>query len=282
MTSKLMAMKSKAKSTQGTLGGLVFEQKEIIEKESRIREIGNISEILGFIKDLGGKRVICGFDWDNTISMRNGCNVPLRDGNVTIETMDALNKMNVMWFIATSRYAGVNVEAPIIQKLLKQRMDELSSSGQGRTFNECVKTGVQEKYNALPPLAQQAQVGYAGLNPPDVTAIRLLDEKESPDTALIYGNVIYSGGRGKDFTSNKGRAFVKLMANGILPAANMFDVLIFVDNDLEHIKAVIKEFDNSGFGDKLLPIYYPQLPMTLPEDSSCGVVFDISNCLTGK
>lgn len=259
------------------LGGSVFESKQ--ESVDKVKRISDIAEVLTYIENLGGKRVICAFDWDNTISERNGCDLPLRDGIETIQTFDDLNKMGVQWFISTSRYAGVNVETQMIKEVFSERKNILSRSGEGRTFNECIRDGVKAKYVALPALKGQAAVGYSGINPSNVVAIKLRDEKGLPDTALIYGNVVYSGGGGYGYKSNKGRAFVRLMANGILPAANMFDVFIFVDNDMPHIEAVISEFDNSGFGDKVLALHYPQLPSNLPANELCGPRFDLEGCL---
>jgi hypothetical protein len=265
-----------------SLGGLVFKHEDNIQTEPRIIQIENIHDILAIINHLHGMRVICAFDWDNTISLRNGCNLPLREGRDTSETLQTLNNLGVMWFIATSRYSGFDFDTPPIKDLLNQNVGELTDSEQKRIFNQCVITGVHQKYIALPPLAHQAMVGYSGLNPQDVVSIRISDRGENPNNVLIYGNVIYSGGLGKDNSSNKGRAFVKLMANGILPSSNLFDAFIFVDNDIGHIQAVIDEFDSSGFGYKLLPIYYPQLPFTLPADRSCSNIFGISGCLIGK
>lgn len=235
-----------------------------------IEKLEDIINTLGYFEN---KRIICAFDWDNTISLRNGCNFPLRDGQNTVQVMEILNDINVMWFVLTSRYAGMDVNTPSIQKLIPSSYDKI------KLFNNCIKAGIDQKYTVLPPLKVQAQKGYKGLNPPDVVSIKLRTENNLEDTALIYGNVVYSGSsKGQ---SNKGKALIKLMANGILPTAMMFDFFIFVDNDMDHINSVIDEFNKAGLENKIVPIYYPQEPLLMMDDS-CDLNFRLDECLMSK
>jgi hypothetical protein len=219
--------------------------------------------------------VICGFDYDNVISYRDGCELPLRDplttngipiimrrlpfngnGKRTIETFEKLNDMGITWFILTSRLKGLDANSLPIKSLLGEREDPQAH------FNSCIRNWVDHMRSTLPPLQKQTQIGYKALYPDDVLTVDL-----HPNSAVIYKNIIFAGGEYNSFT-DKGRVIESLMAQGTLPQATSFDYFLFVDNDLNHINSVIKSFRNIGSLTKLIAIHYPQTPL-LDSNAAC-------------
>jgi hypothetical protein len=242
-----------------------------------INQISNIGQLMGIVHQLNGKRVVCALDWDNTISRVNGCNFPLRDRE-TLPVTQALNDMNITWFILTSRYGGISVDDPAVQEILTSRgyLNTRSWSAD-EIFNECVRWSVEELHESLPSLKEQSLKGFVGLNPPDVQTVRLSHYTGS-EPALVYGSVVYSGPGAA--SSNKGRSVIKLMANGVIPTANMFDYFIFVDNDIMHLSAMVQAFTRMGILDKLIALHYPQEPLLEVGDGGvCQASLDLLQCL---
>jgi hypothetical protein len=99
-------------------------------------------------------------------------------------------------------------------------------------------------------------------------------------SSYVYGGVIYSGSPSSKLGSNKGRVLINFIVNGILPSANGFDYLIFIDNDKSHVLAVIKSFEKAGIGHKLIAIYYPQnLSHEVQRTMPCKSSFNVNGCL---
>lgn len=246
------------------------------EALQHVRQIANIGQLMSVVHTLDGKRVVCALDWDNTISRVNGCNFPLRDPE-TLPVTQALNEMNITWFILTSRYGGLSADDPMVQQVLRSRGIYSTSMSDTEVFNECVRWSVEELQQALPSLYEQSQKGFAGLNPPEVRTVHL-SHYGGAEPALVYGSVVYSGPGAQ--SSNKGRSVIKLMANGVIPTANMFDHFIFVDNDVMHLSAMVQAFTRAGIRDKLIALYYPQDPQLEMDSGLCQQPsLDVLACL---
>lgn len=240
-----------------------------------VQSITNINQILGIVNELTGERIVCALDWDNTISQANGCNLPLRDTD-TIAVTQTLNDMDITWFILTSRYGGMNLQDPMVQHILRAQNLREEDLTDNEIFKQCVRWSVDNLHESLPPLQEQSQKGFSGLNPNDVHIVNL-SHYGGEEPAIIYGSVVYSGGG--IGSSNKGRSVIKLMANGIIPTASMFDYFIFVDNDIMHLSAMVQAFTRAGILHKLIPLWYPQEPLLEEPTPTCTGSLALHMCL---
>ena len=243
--------------------------------DNNMGTINHISEIINIVSYLKDKYILGAFDWDNCISLTDGCNLPLRDpklevnprffnpvkdngdGKKVLETFNSLNDYNVNWFVLTARLGG-DGSKEIIETTDFPR--KFTQDDKVARVNKCVIDSVNDIWKILPFNNHKYQSGSRlfPLIPTEMRHLEIISGKRSEFTTFIYGGVIYSGSSTSD--SNKGRALIKSIIFGILPDPDDFDYIIFVDNDDYNIKSVIDEFNKVGLRHKLIPIYYPQNP----------------------
>lgn len=263
-------------------------------EQPKIQTINHISQIVDIVDTLHGT-IIIAFDWDNCISLVDGCNLPLRDpldpddprengnGERVLETFDALNQRRIKYFVITSRLKGLNIEL-IMGKTNLFGARTPYPYRRVRAL-ECIKEHAMAFHEALPFLSKDIHNNpIQGLNPPDPVIKEHRRDGLRYAYSIIFENIIFAGSSSKTHRSNKGYALVHYMANGILPTADQFDHFIFVDNEMRHINNVISAFEEAGFQDKLIPIYYPQDPMfnVIANKELCTSMHDIDACFGQK
>lgn len=249
---------------------------DLITSRDNMGVINHMEELTEITSYIANKKVIAGFDWDNCISLTNGCNLPLRDpkksgdrkhdpvstnsdGKRTIKFFNFLNENNINWFVLTARLNGdgfdeiVNTtEFPITYSI----MDKINK------INNCIFKGTSIMWEALPGCFENHKHSeisklFTNNNVIELTHIDIIKNVPEKFTTYLCNNVIYAGASGR-ITSNKGRAFIRMIIHNYLP--NDFDYVMFVDNDDYNLHAVIDEFTKVGLRHKLLPIFFPQNP----------------------
>lgn len=233
--------------------------------------IDSFDEIKIILEDLNPNknRIIMGFDWDNCISLYNGCQSPLRENEITIDVFDYINKMNILWFIITARFGG---DDPSTSINFDEAPDEIKLSHSGI----CIKKMVDSMYEELSPMVNRINVGR--LDTENVLIIKhefggISDENCA--YSIINRGVVFAGGRSDNF--NKGKAILNYMAMGFLPPVMDWDVFIFVDNDLDNVIKVENAFRAGGFSNKLITVYYPQIPLLY---GKCNNNYNPKRCFT--
>lgn len=239
-----------------------------MDTDNDIDEISHIREVLDIIDGLDG-RIIIGFDWDNCISLINGCNLPLRDsvddvynngdGDLVLRVFEELNQAKIPFFVMTSRLKGYSLDDFANTDEYFPGLDDWEIR-RSRTI-ECVKRNVRSMHRALPFLSPEEHNNpLPGLNPREPEVVVHKRHGIAYASSIIFENIIFAGSHGGLYRSNKGFALINYMILGILPAANKFDHFIFVDNDMMHVNNIIHAFDDAGIRDKLIILYYPQHP----------------------
>jgi hypothetical protein len=238
-----------------------------------IKTISSIKQVIDIIDDIKTPIVI-GFDWDNCISLSNGCNFPFREDDITSNVFKQLNKKNIPWFVMTSRLQGISYNTQI----LKQINPKLTL----QQFNQCIINMINNMELFLKELDHY---NTPKLNTPTLTTFVDIDDKCN---IHFTKNVVFAGGisyyydllskRLKILTC-KGYAFKKMVENNLLPR---FKTFIYVDNDIVHLNAIItifKELKKLNLVDKdvnLICLFYPQIPL-ISSLENCDV-YDIDKC----
>jgi hypothetical protein len=257
------------------------------QKGDEYLDITSITELLPILTELSreNSNVLIGFDWDNTVSLENGCNTPLREGDTTLDFFKQVNDLNIPWFVLTARLRGDSLLEDtyyteplyitfdlddddtqdfgewISLPLAPPHTEAPSVNDKKERRKRCVRKFVKGMHKALPPLDNASNI--AGLYPTLPQAI------ETPDyqTIIIYKGIVFAGG-------GKGIALNKLLDDNVLP--NDFDRFVFVDNDRGHVNSVIQAFTERGQREKLLAVHYNQDPLLRCETERH---FSISKCL---
>lgn len=234
--------------------------------------IHKFNEITNIISELNPEtnKIIIGFDWDNCISLYNGCQSPLRDGVETTETLDYINDLQILWFIITARFGGKD---PSTKSAFNQQQNDTTSTSHAGI---CIGNMVESMYEELPPMKDRIPVGK--IDTDDVLLIKHqfgASNVEKTGYTIINNGVIFAGGKTDNF--NKGKAIISYMAMGYLPPVIDWDYFVFVDNDLTNVIQVENAFKVNGFYDKLITIYYPQTPLLY---GTCQNSYNASQCFT--
>jgi hypothetical protein len=204
-------------------------------------KIQHINQLSPLVEYLRNKKVVAAFDWDNCISLTNGCNLPLRDPNTTInskyfdqvannqsgentvEFFNLLNDFNVNWFILTARMRGDGYKE--IENSYK--FDDISPENINRKISHCIGLATHSIWEALPPFNYH---NYSMLSPlftnDNVIELKhtdIIKQKEHTFTTCICNNIVYAGSSSKHVDSNKGKALIRLMIYNLLPSVDDFD-----------------------------------------------------------
>lgn len=238
--------------------------------------IKHITEIKNIIDSLEGY-IMAAFDWDNCISLTDGCNLPLRDpitddlngsGDQVLEFFDYLNKINIPWFIITARLKGRNEDYYFNDTAYLKKY----------YFNSYIISEVHSMMEALPPLHLKNRTQKV-MSPEIIKHISYKDPDLPPyiNHSIRYHNIIFAGGRCSE-TTNKGPVLIYYIRHDIIP--NNFDYFLFIDNDIKHINSVISSFTQYGLRDKLIAIYYPQNPYLIRQlPIGTSVNYKIGPCI---
>ncbi len=211
-------------------------------------KIDNINAIYNLISDIRAKeqnetpKILVAFDWDNTISMVDGCELPLREENTKEVIENLATHLNTKIFVLTSRLNGGNVDQVGKNSLIiAKRM-----------------------HQALPILTQSTPLKGVGD----------FQIKDTNNYVLYDNGIVFAGSSDNDKScstsgSCKGKALAQLI-DGVdiqtgeneFKKVNLgeFDVLIFVDNDRGHLDAVQEAFAQRPDREKIHLIYYKQNP----------------------
>jgi hypothetical protein len=251
-----------------------------------IQSIMDMYPIMDRITSSGKKRVYVASDWDNCITMYDGCNLPLRDGEDTKNFFSMLNEIGIPWFVLTSRYHGIKREE-IASSLVVQ-----AEKASGRRFDvpnmdklieytsNCLAKDVLDMISALPALDPSVNRLTGNIGSVDTLVIYDLPMYQKDELIILHRNVVFAGTRNPSEearNSNKGIAFDLMIKRGMLPQPDSTDYFIFMDNDLPKIQDVIQAAELIGIRDKLIPIYYPQEPRA---QGICQSTYDISACMS--
>lgn len=208
-------------------------------------EINHIQQIIPIIDSLKGS-IIVAVDWDNCISLTDGCDLPLRDpiepynnptnngnGRAVHQTFRELNSKNIKWFIITARLHGNSA----LDLSYHKSIDTIYAKT--ACFNSCIINATNAMHDALPELSKQKLL----------TPVK---PELGKYNSITYNNIIFAGG-------SNGKAKV-LIDNIKHKKLNNFTYLIFIDNDYQNILSVSNAFKTHGIRDKLISIFYPQFP----------------------
>lgn len=233
---------------------MAMESPETIRKNDHgysnqnFHKIDSINAIYNLISDIRSKiqsetpKIAVAFDWDNTISMVDGCELPLREEN-TKEVIDNLvTLLNAKIFVLTSRLDGGSVDQV------------------GKNALNMAK----RMHQALPILTQSTPLKGVGD----------FQIKDTNSHVLYDNGIVFAGSSDDDNPcstsgSCKGKALAQLIDGVDIQTGEKeykkvnlgeFDVLIFVDNDKGHLDAVQEAFAQRPDKDKIHLIYYKQNP----------------------
>ena len=217
-------------------------------------QIDHIQQIIPILDSLTGT-IIVAVDWDNCISLTDGCDYPLRDplfpykdplangdGQAVHDTFKELNIKKIPWFIITARLHGNSA----LDLTYHRSIDTIYAKTE--CFNRCIISATDAMHDVLPELSKQNV-----LTP------------SSPElgkyNSIIYNNIVFAGG---NQSSNKGPVLIYNIKYGKL---NGFDYIVFIDNDYQNIVNVAHAFKEQGLRKKLITIYYPQFPQLINKPS---------------
>jgi hypothetical protein len=218
-------------------------------------QITHIQQIISILDSLNG-RIIVAVDWDNVISLSDGCDLPLRDpiypyedplfngdGQAVHDTFKELNARSIPWFIITARLHGNSA----LDLTYHKSLDTIYAKT--ACFNSCIINATDAMHEALPELSKQNI-----LTP------------SSPElgkyNSITYNNIVFAGGQP---TSNKGPILIDNIKRKRL---KNFDYLVFIDNDYQNIVNVANIFKDEGLRKKLITIYYFQYPQLTSSKTS--------------
>jgi hypothetical protein len=251
-------------------------------------KIYHIEEILNIVSKLNGK-VIIGFDWDNCISLVGSCYLPLRDpiapgkngdGTRVLQTFEEINRMDIPYFIITSRLNGLSIEN--ISENINWFPSGYAEEERRLRSLECIKEVVRSMHEAVPELSpERINNPLPGLNPSEPLVISHKRDGNIYANSIIFENVIFAGSNDNKYRYNKGYAIINYMALGIIPSADSFDYFIFVDDSKWSLDYSQQAFEGAGIGDKLIRIWYPQSPL-IKNTKLCHDRRYIDACLTSN
>ncbi len=182
-------------------------------------------------------------DWDNTLSMLNGSSLPLREKTDTRQTLEYFAELGIPIIILTSRLQG----APAFIQ------DENQAKPDPNVFDQMVSS-VNNMMSALniklSPAFKESAYNY--IYPPSNLKFGQYPSPDHPTYyTIIHHNVVFAGMPNQ---SIKGPGLVDLIDQQLF--IHDPKLIIFVDNDLDHVESILTAFDERP--EKVIGLYYPQ------------------------
>lgn len=216
-------------------------------------KINHIQEIIPILDSLKGNLILA-VDWDNCVSLTDGCDYPLRDplypyndsllngdGRAVHDTFKEVNARKIPWFIITARLQGHSA----IDLSYHKSIDTIYAKTE--CFNNCIINATDAMHEVLPELSKHQ---YLTPSTPELGRYN----------SITYNNIIFAGG-----TDNKGKV---LMDNIKQRRFTDFKYLVFIDNDYQNIVSVSDTFKDHDLRKKLITIYYHQYPQLTTSNTS--------------
>jgi hypothetical protein len=199
---------------------------EAIVKE---RDIKSIQEVLERVEEIHKKnpeeKILVVFDWDRTLSLIEGCFLPLREGEKTKNVVNNLLKYNAHPIILTSRRYRLPGAKNDLEKTVKNREKE---------FDALKDTTIMKNNDP-----QKMALNVPGIKEPDV----------------VYNNrFVAAAPNDRKAPSVKGYALENLIDQGKIEEKIKY--IVFVDNDEKHIENVKTIFEKRN-KEKVDVLHYP-------------------------
>ncbi len=171
------------------------------------------------------KQILLVLDWDNTMTLENGKNVPLREGATTKEVFVRLQELGVKTIVLTSRLNGQSLQCP------------------GEYGQEIIKEAIN--YTLVGPKENDIDIkksGALGDNSYEEFQIEHTDCH-----VVIQDQFVFAG-------PYKGEALMEILSSPRLACAP--DVIVFVDDQMANIESVEASLKDTNYSGILF--YYPE------------------------
>lgn len=218
----------------------------------KIRSISQVTEYTTNIMEryhLKSEDVLLVCDWDNTVSAINGSSLPLREDKRTREVLSNLLDLKIPTIILTSRLAG----APVVVQ--GQSSWEVNRST-FTTMISCANNMLTGLNLSMPDIFSQTASNFTLPTNNLKFGQYSYPEPFAQFFMVIYKNIVFAGTPEK---SVKGPALTLLLDHNLLKQKPQ--LIIFVENNLDHIESVLSSFKNRP--EQVMTLYYPQEPVEL-------------------
>jgi hypothetical protein len=244
--------------------------------------VESIKEIQDFISSLNPKsKILVISDWDNCISLYNGCEGPLREGKKTENFFNFLNSKNIQWFIMTSRLNGKDFEG--FGDFVKDH-PEISKEKIKEKSYTCFMKMVDSMNEELPALNNLTN-SLEDLNPPFPLEYKRsnIGSRKMNVYGLIYGNIVFAGSPKSSNSSvySKANAISDLMVKRLIPSIEDLDYLIFIDDSkINCNKVTLKYKYDQIYSNRVYVFHYQQLPRSDSQNRKlCTRFVDMTDCM---